>query len=970
MKKIKILLLFALLCSVVQETWARVDKWDGVTYTEVTPIAGVGSIKNVVCIKSAAQLAYVMKHFSEETGWTESTNHAYHPKYFREANYVLRTDIDMGDDVSWTPIGNKDGSISAFTGTFYGEGHTIRINIKGATENYQGLFARISETGKVQNLHVAGNISCTTSRMVGGIAGENLGTIENCWVSADVSSEWKESLSAYTAKVGGICGENNGTVQYCCMSGNVTNNDADVGGIVGYNHSGKTVNHVTFYGTRNSTHSQKSIYIGDGTSTNAHSDDLLDDSELETYLKSFTGNNHYRDAVKGPFVVNVDKQGYGTVTVNPTATRKGKTVSLKLSGYTTLKEFSVKDASGKDVTLNGNVTDGYTFTIQQPCVNVTAVFSEPYWTDADKRATEFSEVDEGNKIITIKTEAELGLLSHLSNNSDDYGKGWTFLLDNDLDMSQYGWMPICISGDTKRFCGTFNGQGHTISGINVIVGSNYNAGLFANVYDGTVKNLKLADSNIIKTENNVAGGIVGYLSGSLGTIENCSVESDVTVTGLLQCGGIAGHARGSITGCFSAATVDGIDVVGGIVGVVDDCNVIRNVSKATINCIDSKGHNIYGESWNKTVFKIEANYYVESDPLDDINMRANQVVLTDNLKGWGCMMGHNGSKTLYDCSGLTFLTDDQFIMEDKWYGGQGKTFYFDLKHTYTNATADGVKFALATEWEKFTPLTKGDDGYYSFTLTEDAMVDANRMVLDLTDNDDNENEEMLKFFNDVEVNVTLEGRTLYKNGSWNTIFLPFSVIKSNSPLEGAIVKTLESASFDKDNNKLVLKFSDDTPILNARVPYLVKWTETGEDIVEPTFKKVTISEGFDNESEINYIDFIGTLAPVTLNANDKSVLYLGASNTLYYPNTQITVGSCHAYFQLKDKLTIGNSLSSARDFNIVLDFGDDSGTTGIRTTLNPSQNTGEWYDLQGHRIYGQPTVKGVYIHNGRKVVIR
>lgn len=85
--------------------------------------------------------------------------------------------------------------------------------------------------GTVKNLHVDVDIDCKM-RLVGGICGENNGTIENCWVSGYVRSEW--TGSGYS-KVGGIAGENNGTIKYCCMSGNVYNKDDNVGGIAGDN---------------------------------------------------------------------------------------------------------------------------------------------------------------------------------------------------------------------------------------------------------------------------------------------------------------------------------------------------------------------------------------------------------------------------------------------------------------------------------------------------------------------------------------------------------------------------------------------------------------------------------------------------------------------------------------------------------------------------------------------------------------
>ena len=193
MKKKLFLLTIALLCAVVQGAWA--DKWDGQTYSKPEFYIQNTTFYNVIEISKASELAYVSKHFDEETGYYAG-NQANPPKYFYTANYLLDADIDMGD--MWTSLGNGL-IITAFKGTFYGNGHTIRISISGAMENYQGLFARIGENGKVQNLHVEGNIQCG-SRLVGGIAGENYGTIENCWVSADINSDWSNSWSSYTAK--------------------------------------------------------------------------------------------------------------------------------------------------------------------------------------------------------------------------------------------------------------------------------------------------------------------------------------------------------------------------------------------------------------------------------------------------------------------------------------------------------------------------------------------------------------------------------------------------------------------------------------------------------------------------------------------------------------------------------------------------------------------------------------------------
>jgi hypothetical protein len=119
------------------------------------------------------------------------------------------------------------------------------------------------------------------------------------------------------------------------------------------------------------------------------------------------------------------------------------------------------------------------------------------------------------------------------------------------------------------------------------------------------------------------------------------------------------------------------------------------------------------------------------------------------------------------------------------------------------------------------------------------------------------------------------------------------------------------------------------------------------------------------------VDFVGSFSPVSLTGGDKTVLYLGANNTLYYPSADMTVGSCRALFQLKD-IIAGAQPASARSF--VLNFGDGETATGIigigSTRTDTDKNDGYWYDLQGRKLSGKPTQKGIYINHGNKVVIK
>ena len=137
-------------------------------------------------------------------------------------------------------------------------------------------------------------------------------------------------------------------------------------------------------------------------------------------------------------------------------------------------------------------------------------------------------------------------------------------LDTDIDLTGKDWTPIGTDNDNS-YKGTFDGGGHTITGLTFTTNDQY-AGLFGRLNRaGTVKNVVMEDVQI--TNNNrswsaFAGGVVGD---SRGTIENCSVSG--SVSGTVNVGGVVGaQIDGSITGCSSSATVKGTTDVGGVAG--------------------------------------------------------------------------------------------------------------------------------------------------------------------------------------------------------------------------------------------------------------------------------------------------------------------------------------------------------------------------------------------------------------------
>ena len=166
---------------------------------------------------------------------------------------------------------------------------------------------------------------------------------------------------------------------------------------------------------------------------------------------------------------------------------------------------------------------------------------------------------EGNGSYTV-TSAD-GLM-HVADLVNGGKTDINITLDKNIDLTGKGWTPIGTSFKNS-YTGTFDGGGHTITGLTVTTNDKY-AGLFGYIGNaGTVKNVVM--EGVLITSNNgssQAGGVAGF---SRGTIENCSVSG--SVSGTVYVGGVVGAQwGGSITGCSSSATVKGTVDVGGVAG--------------------------------------------------------------------------------------------------------------------------------------------------------------------------------------------------------------------------------------------------------------------------------------------------------------------------------------------------------------------------------------------------------------------
>ena len=526
--------------------------------------------------------------------------------------------------------------------------------------------------------------------------------------------------------------------------------------------------------------------------------------------------------------------------------------------------------------------------------------------------------------IISSTEHLIELANKVNNGENFDGK--YFKLESNLDFTGKDFTPIGKDddpddfSDDKPFMGTFDGANHTIKGITVNQPELSNIGIFGFVYGAVVKNLKVTDCSF--TGDYGVGGVVGSQSEGPASISNCHVSNTVSVTGNHWVGGIAGTlSYYTVSDCTSAAQVScGDETVGAIVGWA------------------------YDDATEKCKF-INNKFY----PLN----------VTGHKPYYGTL--ESGSEEPVAC--YTITADGITLPTEPSFSGDGTNYYaVGMEVTLP----EGTDISVFDQNGNPIPVTDG-----KFTMPEKNITingTATAVTIELQDLADNT--QTILDNSGKTVNVQIKGRTLYKDGSWNTICLPFNIESDNLVNQAPDFfgmwnpKELESSSFDSTTGTLTLNFKDATKI-EAGKPYLVKWTSGGE-ITEPQFKNVIISSTTPQDVMVNdLVTFKGTYAPTTLTANDRTKLYLSADNSLYYPDADVPINSFRAYFMLHG-ITVGNASNQAHSF--VLNFGDE--TDGIAGVISNDVKTNGWFTIDGRRLNGEPTEKGIYIHQGRKVVVK
>ena len=673
------------------------DVWDGKIAGKFA--GGTGTESDPYQISNGAQLAYLAQQVNAGTN--------YSGEYFK-----LTSDIRLNaDDVptggnEWTPIGNSDNS---FNGIFDGAGHTISGLYVPDTTGCPGLFGMGDDDTVIRDLIVVDTICAGESAKdayvgVGGICAASYGKVQNCGFYGTI----KADDSVYDElPVGGIAGGFDTTVEKCWYFDTDGNSKVDgvssCDSIIGCYH--------------NVSGSKSGEYKENGEFTNGTVASLLNASLPKGYKMWKPGTKHPEFLQTGEKLVVLEKFLPTTdvqVKVNDAdyALVDASTNSVKLMGENAF--YKASDGQWKEITKTGvdyTLGDGQVTTIVYGSKDDTTADN---WYKKEGAGTADMPYELGNT-------AELVYFAKLVNEGNPFNGKYIQLTKNialnaqdvpTADGEPTLWTPIgtyVSRKDSKPFSGTFDGNGHAITGLYINNAAQYQ-GLFGNISTGgVVKNLAVAGRVIATGQNNV-GGIVARLSG--GTVQNCGFYGAVTA-GTSNAGGVVG--QGSATNCWYYRTDDGASVLG-VYGSWSGINCYTNVNKSvsgTTVCTETQFKdgtvadllNPYAYENGLPLWKVGSSYL----NIDTALKYDALVKLTTGVKN-STVAGKVGFGSSLVQSKLTNSGDALTLATAEGTG--------DVRYTVKNPQGDGVTITEADLVPTSTPYTvKAEDVDEQGTIT-------------------------------------------------------------------------------------------------------------------------------------------------------------------------------------------------------------------------------------------------------------
>lgn len=485
----------------------------------------------------------------------------------------LTADIDLGNQV-WTPIGNGDNSF-AFSGTFDGDGYTISgLNVPDT--NAPGLFGYIF--GTVQNLIVKGSVTVGENAddgcgEGGGVVCDNNGTVQNCGFYGSVND--KTGYLAEDGAVGGVS-SGSGKVLNCWYYKDAESSAEDVCGgttpptcVVISSSGAMTAAKLATLQT-NAPETGKAWSWKEGAEYPTLVSNVSRSMTLKPYLNSCTAKVSV-SGLTGESGVYLLENGVNTVTL------------LLDSGYSGENVYVRTNAANADGQIQ-LTTSG----VSVPIGNAEKTILY-YGTEEDFKAGKWYTA--GDAPYQISTGRELVYLAQLVNDGNNFS-GKTIVLTADIDLNNQAWTPIGNENGFDAelaFSGTFNGDGYTVSGLNVP--DTYFPGLFGQIStSAVVQNLIVKGSVTGGDEASgtwaEAAGVAAYNDGC---IQNCGFYGTVTGSsdGSVSVYGLTGSmGGGTVKNCWYFKGVgSGADDVCG--GTATNCVIISSAEPMTADKLET-----------------------------------------------------------------------------------------------------------------------------------------------------------------------------------------------------------------------------------------------------------------------------------------------------------------------------------------------------------------------------------------------
>jgi len=546
---------------------------------------------------------------------------------FEGVTIKLAADITLneGDSATWKEKGAKYNwfPIYSFSGTFDGQGHTISGLYVNSNGKRMALFQQVNANGSIANFKLV-NSYVRGTYCIGAVVAQGGGNISNIYSDAIVAN-----TGDHTAGILGAMNQN-GTISNCWFDGEVHGGTSYTGGITSATMSTMCVvthclNTGTVYGgTKHSTGGLVGIVNNTLTLSDSLNAGKVDDS--------LSSNKNRTGSVIGRIFTSTDTS---TITVNISstyATRESYETSIG-EGYPTSGAPAVNslaELTGNEGYRRTNLNFNKFWAIDKDSHPTLQTFADeiPDLPENVKRpiVADTSWFDYDLKEFVINTPEELYGFAQLAGKNDFEGMtvklGKNIVLNSGNAASWGTNTPLNQWASIHEFNGTFDGQGHTISGLFVNDGL-WKVGLFGNVPENAViKNVKVTNSyfegryhvgSIVGMLNKATmqavysdatvvarkghgGGIVGTVSES--TVDNAWFNGNVSgevnyiggITSFISSTSEEDNSGSTLSNCLNTGTVTGVSNVGGLVGRV----AMKTTIKYSLGAGTVKGTKNYG----------------------------------------------------------------------------------------------------------------------------------------------------------------------------------------------------------------------------------------------------------------------------------------------------------------------------------------------------------------------------------------